>query len=120
MTGIRDYQMIEETGGIQWPFRRGEVLESERRLFEDGRFFTSDQRAPFLFANPEPPPERTSAEFPLVLLTGRDEKYGRSMGRPVHRTRWSENLGGYSKVEGAKLARPPDPPSDSITIIATA
>jgi anaerobic selenocysteine-containing dehydrogenase len=71
MTGIRDYQMLEQAGGIQWPFRKDGVLESERRLFEDGKFFTPDERARFLFSHPEPLPEPTSVEFPFVLLTGR-------------------------------------------------
>ena len=71
MTGIRDYQMLEQAGGIQWPFGKRELLESERRLFGDGKFFTPDQRARFLFSHPEPPPESTSTDFPFILLTGR-------------------------------------------------
>ncbi|MEL6190151.1 MAG: molybdopterin-dependent oxidoreductase, partial [Myxococcota bacterium] len=35
-TGIDGYRQLEEAGGIQWPLRPGEKLEShERRLFED-------------------------------------------------------------------------------------
>jgi assimilatory nitrate reductase catalytic subunit len=44
---------------------------SERRLFSDGRFFTPDGRAKFLFDLPRPVAEPTDAEFPFTLLTGR-------------------------------------------------
>lgn len=44
---------------------------TERRLFEDGRFYHADGRAKFLFEAPKPLPEGPSAKFPFVLLTGR-------------------------------------------------
>lgn len=78
ITGINGYRMIEEEGGIQWPLcqtvTRGKAKEKigrERRLFEDGRFFTPDRRAKFLFENPRPYPEKTDPDFPFLLLTGR-------------------------------------------------
>ena len=73
ITGIRGYEMIEELGGVQWPLRDGEAVgpRSERRLFEDGRFFHADGRARFLFEEPRSLPEETNAEYPLTLLTGR-------------------------------------------------
>lgn len=97
ITGIEDYRMIEEHGGIQWPFEkvdgRGLKVESEtephgslpghqsstinhqpateRRLFSDGRFYHPDGRAKFLFEAPRPMPEPASAKYPFVLLTGR-------------------------------------------------
>jgi assimilatory nitrate reductase catalytic subunit len=43
----------------------------ERRLFADGRFFTPDGRAKFLFDPPRPVAEPVDSEYPLVLLTGR-------------------------------------------------
>ncbi len=43
----------------------------ERRLFADGKFFTPDGRARFLFDQPRPMPEQPDAEFPFILLTGR-------------------------------------------------
>jgi assimilatory nitrate reductase catalytic subunit len=90
ITGIRDYRMLDECGGVQWPWP--ETVESrelrvesrkmesnssdfqpptERRLFEDGQFFHSDGKARFIFETPRPAPEQTSKEFPFVLLTGR-------------------------------------------------
>jgi assimilatory nitrate reductase catalytic subunit len=73
MAGISDYQMIDQAGGIQWPFPKGSTLSpgDERRLFGDGRFYHSDGRARFLCEEPRPVAEAPSAEFPLVLLTGR-------------------------------------------------
>ncbi|MBI2706163.1 MAG: nitrate reductase [Actinobacteria bacterium] len=91
-SGIESYRMIDGAGGIQWPYpvemREAEHQEgsfgsakpptdrrrrskNERRLFEDGEFFHPDGRARFVFSDPEPPKERPSAGFPLVLLTGR-------------------------------------------------
>lgn len=80
ITGIRDYQHLDDCGGIQWPWPADSSLPSsvsnatppvERRLFEDGRFFTSDGRARFLFEAPQSVPEPVDAAFPFVLLTGR-------------------------------------------------
>jgi assimilatory nitrate reductase catalytic subunit len=69
-TGIRDYDDIKASGGIQWPCT-GPGDAGERRLFEDGRFFTPDGRARFEFEEPAPVTEPTTARHPLVLLTGR-------------------------------------------------
>jgi assimilatory nitrate reductase catalytic subunit len=95
ITGIDGYRMIDEAGGIQWPLpagraERGErraeesavandgasALNSrlsarERRLFSDGRFFTPTCRAKFLFEAPRPLSERTTEQYPFLLLTGR-------------------------------------------------
>ena len=87
ITGIRDYQMIEDAGGIQWPladtsddasaskeypaYPSMSCVEPERRLFEDGLFYHSDQKARFLFETPRDAPELTDNEYPFVLLTGR-------------------------------------------------
>jgi len=73
VTGIADYGMIEDRRGIQWPLREGEDIApaSERRLFEDGRFFHEDGRARFIFEAPRAVPEPTDARYPFALLTGR-------------------------------------------------
>jgi assimilatory nitrate reductase catalytic subunit len=72
-TGIDGYDALTEAGGIQWPCPAGAASAPapERRLFEDGRFFTSTGRANFVFADPRPPEEALTARHPLVLLTGR-------------------------------------------------
>jgi anaerobic selenocysteine-containing dehydrogenase len=72
ITGIADYQMLDDCGGIQWPFRAGDPPpEQERRLFADGRFFHADGRARFIFEAPRPMPEPATKAYPFVLLTGR-------------------------------------------------
>jgi assimilatory nitrate reductase catalytic subunit len=88
ITGIRDYRMLDEWGGIQWPFDAGQASSlfhpsenhgdwmdarpaRERRLFADGRFFTPDGRARFQFDPPRPAPEPPDADYPFILLTGR-------------------------------------------------
>jgi predicted molibdopterin-dependent oxidoreductase YjgC len=84
-SGIRDYKMIDEAGGIQWPLPdtatalsnvpssggRPVAIEQERRLFEDGAFFHPDRKARFLFELPRKLPESPDAEYPFLLLTGR-------------------------------------------------
>lgn len=71
ITGITDYRMLDDRGGIQWPYRSDADQGQERRLFADGRFFTPDGRAKFFFTDPTPMPESPTAEYPLLLLTGR-------------------------------------------------
>lgn len=73
ITGISDYAMLDSMRGIQWPLPEGAVVSarSERRLFEDGQFYTKNGRARFVFSEPRPLPEPPNKKFPLVLLTGR-------------------------------------------------
>jgi assimilatory nitrate reductase catalytic subunit len=72
ITGIDDYAMIDGQGGIQWPLAEGAKLASkERRLFEDGRFFTPGGKAKFVFSEPRPLPEAPNRKYPFLLLTGR-------------------------------------------------
>lgn len=73
ITGIDGYGMVDELGGVQWPFPAGSTATagSQRRLFADGRFFHPDGRARFCFGAPRPVREATSRRYPLVLLTGR-------------------------------------------------
>ena len=75
MTGITDYAMLEREGGVQWPLTAGQRVEdvggTERRLFADGRFFHPDGRARLIVDEPQPMPEATNRDYPLLLLTGR-------------------------------------------------
>lgn len=76
ITGIENYAMLDRCGGVQWPWTEQDRAEQadppvERRLFEDGRFYHSNGRARFVFAQPEAAPEATDADYPFVLLTGR-------------------------------------------------
>ncbi len=64
--------MIDEAGGIQWPYPEGTgPVAAERRLFEDGRFPHPDGRARFRFDNPAPLPKPLSDRYPFILLIGR-------------------------------------------------
>ena len=71
------YQAIEEHGGIQWPWPAESPAQFDdppaavRRLYSDGRFQTADGKAQFFSVDWEPFPEQPSADFPLVLNTGR-------------------------------------------------
>ncbi|HBJ87157.1 MAG TPA: nitrate reductase [Verrucomicrobiales bacterium] len=77
ITGIDGYEMVRKSGGVQWPLNRVQGSEfkvqswKERRLFEDGKFFTPDKQAKFVFDAPVAAPEQRSAEFPFILMTGR-------------------------------------------------
>ena len=99
ITGIADYRMIDDCGGIQWPLPECEVGSAEcggneadaaasrddctphsalptphsnqRRLFADNRFYHPDGRARFLFEQPREMPEQPSDRYPYLLLTGR-------------------------------------------------
>lgn len=72
ITGIADYRMLDERGGIQWPYpEQGSDSEPERRLFADGKFFHPDGKAKFIFDPPSPLPEAPNERYPLLLLTGR-------------------------------------------------
>lgn len=66
------WEALENSKGVQWPFREGDVLESDqRRLFEDGKFYTADQKLHFVFEDVRENPLPTTEEFPVVLNTGR-------------------------------------------------
>ena len=64
--------MIDERGGIQWPYpAEGHDDEPERRLFADGKFFTESGKAKMLIEEVSGPPEPPNEEYPFILLTGR-------------------------------------------------
>jgi len=71
-TGIPSLDALDGSGGVQWPCPEGTYPPApQRRLFEDGTFFTPNGRAKFLFDPSVESPNPVSAEFPLKLLTGR-------------------------------------------------
>ncbi|WP_313757954.1 molybdopterin-dependent oxidoreductase [Tissierella sp.] len=71
ITGIT-WEGLEGSNGVQWPFREGEELkEDERRLYEDGKFYTPSKKAKFIFEDAKENPLPTTEEFPYVLNTGR-------------------------------------------------
>lgn len=71
ITGIT-WEGLENSNGIQWPFRKGEVLSGdERRLYEDEKFYTPSKKANFMFEEVRENPLPMTEEFPLILNTGR-------------------------------------------------
>lgn len=72
MTGIIDYKMLDEKGGVQWPLKEGEAdFKTERRLFEDGLFYHPDGKAKIIFEEVKEKPESPCEYYPFELLTGR-------------------------------------------------
>lgn len=72
ITGIVDYQMLDERGGVQWPYPENcDDNDQQRRLFADGQFFHADGRARLLFEDPRPMPEPPNSRYPYLLMTGR-------------------------------------------------
>ena len=71
ITGVT-WEMLENSNGVQWPFREGETLEDdERRLYEDGSFFTLSRKAQFKFEAPMENPLPLTEEYPYLFNTGR-------------------------------------------------
>ncbi|WP_283693385.1 nitrate reductase [Clostridium perfringens] len=71
ITGVT-YERLRDSKGIQWPCREGEELESdERRLFEDGKYYTPSGKAKFIFEDVTENPNAINEEFPFNLNTGR-------------------------------------------------
>ena len=71
ITGVT-YDRLRGSKGIQWPCREGEELEAdERRLFEDGKYYTPSGKAKLIFEDVTENPNATNEEFPFNLNTGR-------------------------------------------------
>lgn len=66
------WEALEDSHGVQWPFREGDVLEhDQRRLYEDGKFYHPDGKLKFHFEEVAENPLPTTKEFPFVFNTGR-------------------------------------------------
>lgn len=73
ITGIT-WEALENSKGIQWPYPAGkeeENKEDQRRLYSDGKFFTPSKKANFMFEEVRENALPRTAEFPMVLNTGR-------------------------------------------------
>lgn len=71
ITGV-EWDDLTVGRGIQWPFKAGDKLESDqRRLFEDGKFYTPSGKANLMFSRPLANPMPINEEFNFVLNTGR-------------------------------------------------
>jgi anaerobic selenocysteine-containing dehydrogenase len=65
------YRMLEDRGGVQWPFPAGATETGTTRLYADGNFETEDRKAKLFCIEWKPFPEQPNREFPFVLNTGR-------------------------------------------------
>jgi assimilatory nitrate reductase catalytic subunit len=75
--GDAEYDALQP---FQWPRPAGSA-KPVARLFADGRFFTASGKARFVATEPRAPAYRTSAEYPLVLNTGRVRDQWHTMTR---------------------------------------
>lgn len=76
ITGITDYEHLDECGGIQWPWSSADAQKwakpyQQRRLFADGVFHHDDAKAKLIVDDVTPMPEQPCDEYPTLLLTGR-------------------------------------------------
>jgi len=67
--GALHHELLRRNGPQQWPFPA--MMQPAARRYADGRFHTASGRARFWARPHEWTAERTSADFPLVLTTGR-------------------------------------------------
>lgn len=71
ITGV-DYEMIVNSNGVQWPFKKGDKLMSnERRLFEDGKYYTPSGKVKLIYEDVAENPNIVTEEYPYILNTGR-------------------------------------------------
>lgn len=71
ITGV-DYDALAGSKGIQWPYPdTNPKQDAQRRLFEDGNYYTPSKKAKFIFEKPRDDAPKQSAEFPYFLNTGR-------------------------------------------------
>jgi assimilatory nitrate reductase catalytic subunit len=71
ITGV-DFDALAGSKGIQWPYPDTNPRQDvERRLFENGNYYTPSKKAKFIFEKPREDTPKQSAEFPYFLNTGR-------------------------------------------------
>lgn len=70
ITGV-DYKKLIYSRGIQWPFKEGDKLQDERRLFEDNRYFTPSGKVKLIYEKPIKNPAVATEDFPYILNSGR-------------------------------------------------
>ncbi len=71
---------LRQEGSVQWPCPAAEH-DGTARLYADRRFPTPDGRARFAATEHAPPAEAPTADFPLVLTTGRIAEQWHTMTR---------------------------------------
>ncbi|MFM9153340.1 MAG: molybdopterin oxidoreductase family protein, partial [Methylocystis sp.] len=79
LSELTDYD-YENLQPVQWPVRR-KGQHGQARFFEDGVFFTSDQRAHFIAIKEPQLASNLTEQFPLYLNTGRVRDQWHTMTR---------------------------------------
>jgi assimilatory nitrate reductase catalytic subunit len=69
ITGL-SWAILESVGPQQWPYPEG-ADKGQARLYEDGRFPTSNGKARFKACDYVPVAEKADPRYPLALMTGR-------------------------------------------------
>ena len=75
-----DYAYLKTKGSTQWPFI-STIVGGQSRLFTDKKFFTPNGRAQIRTSGPENIQESPTADFPLILTTGRIRDQWHTMTR---------------------------------------
>lgn len=76
----------------QWPVLALQNSPVNQRMFVDNLFFTSNKKANFVPTNYQAPKSKTTADFPMLLNSGRTRDQWHTMSR----TGLSESLGDHS------------------------
>lgn len=73
ITGIKDWEDLKAHNGIQWPYTAEDrdKAPASRVLFSDGKFYTKDKKANFIFEDFKAEGETPNEKYPYYLLTGR-------------------------------------------------
>jgi assimilatory nitrate reductase catalytic subunit len=73
-------QAYNDLQPIQWPVNK-DYPNGRQRFFDDGKFFTANQKAQFVSLSPRLPQTKTSDELPMVMNTGRIRDQWHTMTR---------------------------------------
>lgn len=82
LSGLTDLSedSYNELQPIQWPVNK-EYPKGRQRFFDDGKFFTANQRAQFVSLSARLPVAKTSSDLPLIMNTGRIRDQWHTMTR---------------------------------------
>tara|TARA_R110002096_G_scaffold118489_4_gene256615 strand:+ start:21502 stop:24192 length:2691 start_codon:yes stop_codon:yes gene_type:complete len=100
-TGDRDFDIsglmdisnagYDSLAEMQWPINEINP-EGTKRLLENGKFYTPDNKARFISVQPKRPAELLTKEFPLILNTGRVRDHWHTMTRTGKSPRLSRHI----------------------------
>jgi len=82
LSGLTDLseQAYDDLQPIQWPVNK-DYPNGRQRFFDDGKFFTANQRAQFVSLTARLPDTAISSELPLIMNTGRIRDQWHTMTR---------------------------------------